>query len=83
VDGCKPAQERWRKSGKTQLQPFRDFRTLWGEEDGCEARIAIVLGAVSIVADARWLVQLSAALTVLAALLALNGFFLVVEPPLE
>ena len=46
-------------------------------------QIAIVLGAVSIVAEARWLVQLSAALTVLAALLTLNGFFLLVELPLE
>jgi len=46
-------------------------------------QIAIVLGAVSIVADARWLVGLSAVLTVLASLLTLNGFFLVVELPLE
>jgi hypothetical protein len=46
-------------------------------------QIAIVLGAVSIVADARWLVQLSAVLTVLAVLLTLNGFFLLVELPLE
>ena len=46
-------------------------------------QIAIVLGAVSIVAEARWLVQLSAVLTVLAALLTLNGFFLLVELPLE
>ena len=46
-------------------------------------QIAIVLGAVSIVAEARWLVQLSAALTVLAALLTVNGFFLLVELPLE
>jgi Domain of unknown function (DUF4337) len=46
-------------------------------------QIAIVLGAVSIVAEARWLVRLSAALTVLAALLTLNGFFLLVELPLE
>jgi hypothetical protein len=66
-----------------QLQPFRDFRTLWGDEDGCEARIVIMLGAVSIVAEARWLVGLSAALTLLAALLTLNGSFLLVELPLE
>jgi hypothetical protein len=46
-------------------------------------QIAIVLGAVSIVADARWLVGLSALLTVLASLLTLNGFFLLVELPLE
>jgi hypothetical protein len=46
-------------------------------------QIAIVLGAVSIVADARWLVGLSAVLTVVASLLILNGFFLVVELPLE
>jgi hypothetical protein len=46
-------------------------------------QIAIVLGAVSIVADARWLVRLSAVLTVLAVLLTLNGFFLFVELPLE
>jgi hypothetical protein len=46
-------------------------------------QIAIVLGAVSIVAEARWLVKLSAVLTVLAALLTLNGFFLLVELPVE
>ena len=46
-------------------------------------QIAIVLGAVSIVAEARWLVQLSAVLTVLAVFLTLNGFFLVVELPFE
>jgi hypothetical protein len=46
-------------------------------------QIAIVLGAVSIVAEARWLVQLSAVLSVLAALLTLNGFFLFVELPFE
>jgi hypothetical protein len=46
-------------------------------------QIAIVLGAVSIVAEARWLVGLSAALTVLAVLLTVNGFFLVVALPLE
>jgi hypothetical protein len=42
----------------------------------------IVLGTVSIIAEARWLVRLSAALTVLAALLTVNGFFFVVELPL-
>ncbi len=46
-------------------------------------QIAIVLGTVSIVADARWLVGLSGVLTALAVLLTLNGFFLVVELPLE
>ena len=54
-----------------------------GDQGGGEARIAIVLGAVSIVAEARWLAGLSAMLTVLAALLTLNGFFLLVELPLE
>jgi hypothetical protein len=46
-------------------------------------QIAIVLGAVSIVAEARWLVGLSAVFTVLAVLLTVNGFFLLVELPLE
>jgi hypothetical protein len=46
-------------------------------------QIAIVLGTVSIVAEARWLVGLSGVLTALAVLLTLNGFFLVVELPLE
>jgi len=46
-------------------------------------QIAIVLGAVSIVAEARWLVRLSAAFSVLAVLLTVNGFFLLVELPLE
>jgi hypothetical protein len=46
-------------------------------------QIAIVLGAVSIVADARWLVGLSSVLTALAVLLTLNGLFLLVELPLE
>jgi Domain of unknown function (DUF4337) len=45
-------------------------------------QIAIVLGAVSIVAEARWLVQLSGVLTVMAALLTVNGFFLFVELPI-
>jgi hypothetical protein len=44
-------------------------------------QIAIVLGAVSIVAEAPWLVKLSGAVTVLAALLTLNGFLLLVELP--
>jgi hypothetical protein len=42
-----------------------------------------VLGAVRIVAEARWLLHLSAVLTVLAARLTLKGFFLLVELPLE
>jgi hypothetical protein len=46
-------------------------------------QIAIVLGAVSIVAEARWLVTLSGGLTVLAVLLTVNGFFLLVELPIE
>jgi Domain of unknown function (DUF4337) len=46
-------------------------------------QIAIVLGAVSIVAEARWLVKLSGILTVLAVLLTVNGFFLLVELPIE
>ncbi len=45
-------------------------------------QIAIVLGAVSIVAEARWLVKLSGAVTVLAVLLTVNGFFLLVELPI-
>jgi len=45
-------------------------------------QIAIVLGAVSIVAEARWLVKLSGVLTVMAALLTVNGFFLLVELPI-
>ena len=52
-----------------------------GDQGGGEARIAIVLGAVSIVAEAPWLVKLSGAVTVLAALLTLNGFLLLVELP--
>jgi Domain of unknown function (DUF4337) len=46
-------------------------------------QIAIVLGAVSIVAEAPWLVKLSSALTVLGVLLTINGFFLLVELPME
>jgi Domain of unknown function (DUF4337) len=45
-------------------------------------QIAIVLGAVSIVAEARWLVKLSGAVTALAILLTVNGFFLLVELPI-
>jgi hypothetical protein len=37
-----------------------------------------VLGTVSMVAEARWLVRLSGVLTALAVLLILNGFFLLV-----
>jgi hypothetical protein len=65
-----------------QIQPLQDSNAV-GDQGGGEARIAIVLGAVSIVAEARWLAGLSAMLTVLAALLTLNGFFLLVELPLE
>ena len=43
----------------------------------------IVLGAVSIVAEARWMVGLSGVLSALAVLLTLNGFFLLVELPLD
>jgi Domain of unknown function (DUF4337) len=46
-------------------------------------QIAIVLGAVSIVAEAPWLVKLSGVLTVLAVLLTVNGFLLLVELPIE
>ena len=44
-------------------------------------QIAIVLGAVSIVAEARWLVLLSGVLTVLAVVLTLNGYFPFFELP--
>jgi Domain of unknown function (DUF4337) len=46
-------------------------------------QIAIVLGSVSIVAVSRPLVQLSGALAVVATLLMLNGYFLLVQLPLE
>jgi Domain of unknown function (DUF4337) len=46
-------------------------------------QIAIVLGAVSIVAEARWLVKLSGILAALAVLLTINGIFLLVELPVE
>ena len=46
-------------------------------------QIAIVLGAVSIVAEAPWLVRLSGALTAVAVLLTINGYFLLVHLPLE
>jgi hypothetical protein len=42
-----------------------------------------VAGAVGIVAETRWLMRLSAALIVLAALLTVSGFFLLVGLPLE
>jgi hypothetical protein len=45
-------------------------------------QIAIVLGSVSIVAAARWLLGLGLGLGVLATLLMLNGFFLLVSLPL-
>jgi Domain of unknown function (DUF4337) len=45
-------------------------------------QIAIVLGAVSIVAEAPWLVKLSGAVTAAAALLTINGFLLLVELPI-
>jgi Domain of unknown function (DUF4337) len=45
-------------------------------------QIAIVLGAVSIVAEAPWLVKLSGAVTALAVLLTVNGFFLLIELPI-
>jgi hypothetical protein len=45
-------------------------------------QIAIVLGAVSIVAEAPWLVKLSGAVTAAAVLLTINGFLLLVELPL-
>jgi Domain of unknown function (DUF4337) len=44
-------------------------------------QIAIVLGAVSIVAEAPWLVRLSGAVTAAAVLLTINGFLLLVELP--
>ena len=65
-----------------QIQPLRDSNAVADQGRG-GAGIAIVLGAVSIVAEARWLVYLSGVFTVLAVLLTLNGFFLLVELPLE
>ena len=46
-------------------------------------QIAIVLGSVSIVAASRALVKLSGGLAFVAALLMINGYFLVVHLPLE
>ncbi len=46
-------------------------------------QIAIVLGSVSIVAASRPLVKLSGGLAVLATLLMVNGYFLLVQLPLE
>jgi hypothetical protein len=46
-------------------------------------QIAIVLGSVSIVAASRPLVRLSGILAVLASLLMLNGYFLLLQLPLE
>jgi hypothetical protein len=46
-------------------------------------QIAIVLGSVSIVAASRPLVKLSGGLAVLATLLMLNGYFLLVQLPVE
>jgi hypothetical protein len=46
-------------------------------------QIAIVLGSVSIVAVSRPLVHLSGALAMVATLLMINGYFLLVELPLE
>lgn len=46
-------------------------------------QIAIVLGSVSIVATSRALLGLCGVLAVLAALLSLNGFFLLVPLPFE
>ena len=46
-------------------------------------QIAIVLGSVSIVAASRPLVRLSGALASAAALLMVNGYFLLVHLPLE
>jgi hypothetical protein len=46
-------------------------------------QIAIVLGSVSIVAASRPLVALSGALAVVASVLMINGYFLIVQLPLE
>jgi len=46
-------------------------------------QIAIVVGSVSIVAASRALVKLSGGLAFVAALLMINGYFLVVHLPLE
>ena len=46
-------------------------------------QIAIVLGSVSIVAASRILVKLSGALAVVASLLMINGYFLLVQLPVE
>jgi len=46
-------------------------------------QIAIVLGSVSIVAASRPLLKLSGGLAIVASLLMLNGYFLIVELPLE
>ena len=46
-------------------------------------QIAIVLGSVSIVAASRTLVKLSGALAVVASLLMINGYFLLVQLPVE
>lgn len=46
-------------------------------------QIAIVLGSVSIVAASRPLVRLSGGLAIVATVLMINGYFLLVELPLE
>jgi hypothetical protein len=63
------------KSSRSEIEGAGQTRTA--------ARLGSRDRARRIVAEARWLVQPSAVLTVLAALLTLNGFFLLVELPLE
>jgi hypothetical protein len=46
-------------------------------------QIAIVLGSVAIVAASRALVNFSGTLAILATLLMINGYFLIVQLPLE
>jgi hypothetical protein len=80
-------------AGKEQLlaraKEWQDKRDRAAERDPnfdfAEAlfQIAIVLGSVSIVAASRPLVRLSGALAFAAALLMVNGYFLLVHLPLE
>jgi hypothetical protein len=81
------------RTGKEQLlaraKEWQDKRDRAAERDPnfdfAEAlfQIAIVLGSVSIVAASRPLVRLSGALAFAAALLMVNGYFLLVHLPLE
>jgi hypothetical protein len=82
-----PTKGEGKKQLKARAQSYEDAFDVASNQDNnfdlaeTALQLALVLGSVAILSLNRWILYASAALGVLGALLALNGFFLLVSLP--